>query len=51
VKVDAGHGDLLVGRKAPEDVWPLVGNWLEARCGFIPHPVTELADESLRSAS
>ena len=31
VKVDAGHGDLLVGRNAPEDVWPLVGNWLMAR--------------------
>jgi polyhydroxyalkanoate synthase subunit PhaC len=31
VKVDAGHGDLLVGRNAPEDVWPLVSNWLNAR--------------------
>jgi alpha-beta hydrolase superfamily lysophospholipase len=31
VKVDAGHGDLLVGRQAPEEVWPLVGNWLVAR--------------------
>ena len=31
VNVDAGHGDILVGRKAPEDVWPLVTNWLLAR--------------------
>ena len=31
VKVDAGHGDLLVGRQAPEEVWPLVHNWLAAR--------------------
>jgi alpha-beta hydrolase superfamily lysophospholipase len=31
VKVDAGHGDLLVGKNAPEDVWPIVAGWLEAR--------------------
>jgi predicted alpha/beta hydrolase len=24
-----GHGDLLVGRRAPEEVFPLVGDWLE----------------------
>lgn len=31
VKVDAGHGDLLVGKQAPEEIWPLVANWLNAR--------------------
>jgi polyhydroxyalkanoate synthase subunit PhaC len=31
VNVDAGHGDLVVGRKAPDDVWPVVSGWLEAR--------------------
>ncbi|HVZ34225.1 MAG TPA: alpha/beta hydrolase [Polyangiaceae bacterium] len=31
IKVDAGHGDLLVGRQAPDEVWPVVGNWLWAR--------------------
>jgi polyhydroxyalkanoate synthase len=31
LKVDAGHGDLLIGRQAPQLVWPAVGHWLEAR--------------------
>ncbi len=31
VTVDAGHADLLVGRKAPEQVWPLMGDWLSTR--------------------
>lgn len=31
VKVDAGHADLLVGRKAPEQVWPVLGEWLGRR--------------------
>ncbi|HEX5657027.1 MAG TPA: alpha/beta fold hydrolase [Polyangiales bacterium] len=31
MKVDAGHGDLLVGKNAPEDVWPVVAGWLDAR--------------------
>jgi polyhydroxyalkanoate synthase subunit PhaC len=35
VKVDAGHGDLLVGKSAPDDVWPVVANWLDARCGAV----------------
>jgi polyhydroxyalkanoate synthase subunit PhaC len=51
VKVDAGHGDLLVGRKAPEDVWPLVGNWLEARRELAAKPVVEEQIDTLRSAS
>ena len=33
-KVDAGHGDLLVGKQAPEQVWPVVGEWLEARMHY-----------------
>jgi alpha-beta hydrolase superfamily lysophospholipase len=45
VTVDAGHGDLLVGRKAPEDVWPLVGNWLVAR----KESVTEPRPQQLRA--
>lgn len=35
VKVDAGHGDLLVGRQAPEHVWRIVGDWLEARAHYV----------------
>ena len=30
-KLDAGHGDMLVGTHAPETMWPLVTNWLRAR--------------------
>jgi polyhydroxyalkanoate synthase subunit PhaC len=45
VKVDAGHGDLLVGKKAPEDVWPIVAGWLEAR-----RPMVADTFETRRSA-
>lgn len=38
VKVDAGHGDLLVGRQAPDEVWPLIGNWLLARKESVSTP-------------
>ncbi len=31
VKVDAGHADLLIGRQAPELVWPAVRDWLATR--------------------
>lgn len=41
VKVDAGHGDLLVGKQAPEEVWPLVGNWLVARQDAVVAPRVE----------
>jgi polyhydroxyalkanoate synthase len=41
VKVDAGHGDLLVGRQAPDEVWPLVGNWLVARRESVMAPQLE----------
>jgi polyhydroxyalkanoate synthase len=34
IKVDAGHGDLLVGGQAPEHVWRIVGDWLEARAHY-----------------
>jgi len=30
-KLNAGHGDMLVGTHAPETMWPLVTNWLAAR--------------------
>jgi hypothetical protein len=35
LKVDAGHGDLLVGKQAPEQVWPVVGEWLLARLHYV----------------
>jgi polyhydroxyalkanoate synthase len=38
VKVDAGHADLLVGRKAPEQVWPLMMEWLSARAQLAHAP-------------
>jgi polyhydroxyalkanoate synthase len=41
VKVDAGHGDLLVGKKAPQDVWPMVAGWLDARRNLIATAQTE----------
>jgi len=47
VTVDAGHGDLLVGRKAPDEVWPLVGNWLLARRESVSGPHVE--QEQLRA--
>lgn len=28
---DYGHGDLLLGRHAPEEIFPFLGNWLEQR--------------------
>jgi hypothetical protein len=34
LKVDAGHGDLLVGKQAPEQVWPVVGEWLQSRMHY-----------------
>lgn len=35
IKVDAGHGDLLVGKQAPDHVWPVVGEWLLSRLHYI----------------
>ena len=35
LKVDAGHGDLLVGKQAPEQVWPVVGEWLLSRVHYV----------------
>jgi polyhydroxyalkanoate synthase len=35
-EVDAGHADLLVGRQAPELVWPKVAAWLSRRASFAP---------------
>jgi len=34
LEVDAGHGDLLVGKQAPEQVWPVVGKWLQSRIHY-----------------
>lgn len=28
---DAGHSDLLLGRQAPQELWPLLRSWLQAR--------------------
>jgi polyhydroxyalkanoate synthase len=47
VKVDAGHGDLLVGKAAPEDVWPVVSNWLHARRDAVLLP--QVAPAQLRA--
>lgn len=30
-KVEYGHGDLLLGRAAPEEVYPVIGDWLDSR--------------------
>jgi hypothetical protein len=30
--VDFGHDDLLAGRAAPAEIYPIVGDWLVARC-------------------
>jgi pimeloyl-ACP methyl ester carboxylesterase len=35
LKVDAGHGDLLVGKQAPDQVWPVVGEWLLSRLHYV----------------
>lgn len=35
LKVDAGHGDLLVGKQAPEQLWPAVGEWLLGRLHYV----------------
>ena len=50
VKVDAGHGDLLVGRQAPAEVWPLVHNWLAARLDPSVTADTAEADQQLRAS-
>lgn len=42
LKVDAGHGDLLVGRQAPEHVWPVVGDWLAARLHHVAPAVRKV---------
>jgi polyhydroxyalkanoate synthase subunit PhaC len=41
VTVEAGHGDMLVGSKAPNDVWPEVSRWLDARRQVTALPLTE----------
>lgn len=35
LKVDAGHADLLVGRRAPEKVWAELGSWLLRRANLV----------------
>ncbi|MFT3923193.1 MAG: alpha/beta hydrolase [Myxococcales bacterium] len=49
VKVDAGHADLLVGRKAPEQVWPVIGEWLRGRVDLAQaeRPLTESGEFTL----
>ncbi|MDB4989634.1 MAG: Polyhydroxyalkanoic acid synthase [Myxococcaceae bacterium] len=43
IEVDAGHGDLLVGRDAPTDVWPVVSSWLQARRDSVHLPLEHTA--------
>jgi polyhydroxyalkanoate synthase len=43
VRVDAGHGDMLVGREAPADVWPVVSGWLHARDHAVCRPSQQTA--------
>jgi polyhydroxyalkanoate synthase len=43
IEVDAGHGDLLVGRAAPDDVWPVVSRWLQQRSDSVRLPIEETA--------
>ena len=31
-QVHWGHVDLILGRKAPEETWPVLLKWLESRC-------------------
>lgn len=35
LEVDAGHGDLLVGKQAPSLVWPVVASWLLERASLV----------------
>ncbi len=46
MQVDAGHGDLLVGKNAPADVWPVVAGWLEARRHSVRDTFVETARRS-----
>jgi len=48
-KVDAGHGDMLVGTQAPETTWPLVSNWMRARLdGITQRPAVSLLPKPVR---
>ena len=31
--INYGHYDLLLGAHAPSEVYPLIGRWLDERCG------------------
>jgi polyhydroxyalkanoate synthase subunit PhaC len=44
LQVDAGHGDLLVGSQAPEQLWPVVGEWLVARRHYLELPAAKSQD-------
>lgn len=35
---DYGHGDLVLGERAPEEIFPLVVKWLEAHAEALPAP-------------
>jgi hypothetical protein len=50
LKVDAGHGDLLVGSQAPDQVWPVVGEWLLSRRHYLTQRETGTGLSGVRVA-
>jgi pimeloyl-ACP methyl ester carboxylesterase len=51
--MDYGHGDLVIGRSAPDEVFPVVATWLEAQSPIVvPRPsLRRTSSDSLRRAS
>ena len=47
IEVEAGHADLLLGRQAPELVWPAVASWLKRRASFAPLHHTAVHEQAL----
>jgi pimeloyl-ACP methyl ester carboxylesterase len=39
---DYGHGDLVLGERAPEEIFPLVVRWLEAHAEALPAPPAQV---------
>jgi homoserine acetyltransferase len=40
-KMDYGHGDLMFGTGAPNEVYPLIRTWMETRATLLPAPVDQ----------
>jgi pimeloyl-ACP methyl ester carboxylesterase len=47
IEVDAGHADLLLGRQAPELVWPAVASWLKKRASYAPQTHVPVQEQAL----